>query len=148
MLLRLEDSRIDMMADHPPPGPSGNPGNDGDQPSEPSAPSLPNRPLHFNDAVALKESNAEIVDVWPLWGWLTPDDIFANALAVFTPGNGVYLLAYDKDAQRWADVARFNEIVVGEADPLFAGFEALEMWMRDHYDKDELMRFRLNLEIE
>lgn len=83
--------------------------------------------------------------VWPLWGWLTPDDRYANALAVFS-GPVIHLAGYDPEAERWAEVARFTDVVVGEAGPLHAGFGTLESWLFDRYPKDELTRFSLNIE--
>lgn len=119
-----------------------------DRPSGGTAPSLPARPLRVKEATELSKSNDDISWVWPLWAWVTSDDILTNGLAVFSTATPVFLMGYDPETGRWADVARFNDVVLGEVDPIIGGFAALEDWIRDRYETRELMQFNLDIEFE
>lgn len=91
-------------------------------------------------SIRLNQVNDTIDIAWPLWGWIiSPVDLLVVGLLAISRER-VFYMGYDSESDRWHEVARFHHLNFFDPNYLWEASEALETWLHDRFEWEELTR--------
>lgn len=110
-------------------------------------PDLPPRRLSVDAALDLEHTLPSVTLVWPLWGYRAEHPPTVIGMYLATTGLS-HLAAFDPGQGRWISLAQFDGVDVDDPMSHMRGVDTLETFIRQRYERRDLMRFDVTFEFD
>ena len=108
---------------------------------------LPNRPLTLEESLTMGSLGGVdlVAGLFASHGLVRGSDEEMVIATILVRGNRAELAGFDQDDESWESLVAFPDIA--DLSGVFASLDILNAWVFEHYDRDELVRLHVDIEI-